>query len=312
MLKSGLLTRFRRFLQQSPVENVAAPAVGSLTSEDYWSRYNVTGHKNFQSSQESLRYFDWRTQQYFDYLKYMPVTGQDGKVVLDYGCGPGHDLVGFVEYSRPWRLIGMDVSRPSLEQAKHRLALHGAAPDLLHINEGTTRLPLPDASVDYIHCSGVLHHVPDPLWVLREFRRIMKPQGEVRIMVYNYDCIWLHLFAAYTVRFTQLSGRGLSVHEAFKRSTDTADCPISHAWTVEEVAKMCGEAGFASRHLGNAVSVREIAILPNRFEAILDADLEEEHRRFLLALTFDNRGVPYFRSNAAGIDGCYLLFPRVG
>ena len=26
----------------------------------------------------------------------MPVSGRDGDIVLDYGCGPGHDLVGFM------------------------------------------------------------------------------------------------------------------------------------------------------------------------------------------------------------------------
>lgn len=267
------------------------------------------GNRIFQSKEESLTYFHWRTEQYIDYLKYMPVAGYDGEIVLDYGCGPGHDLVGFVEYSRPVRLIGMDVSKPSLDQAAHRLGLHGAVPEFIHIDEDTARLPLSDAAVDYIHCSGVLHHVPDPVKVLREFRRILKADGCVRIMVYNYNCVWLHLFAAYTVRFTQSSGQGLSVQEAFKRSTDTAACPISHAWMADDVAELCLQSGFRSEHLGNAIAVRELAILQDRFEAVLVPELEEEHRRFLLGLTFDNRGVPYFKGQVAGIDACYLLRP---
>jgi hypothetical protein len=51
-------------------------------------------------------------------------------------------------------------------------------------------------------------------------------------------------------------------------------------------------------------------ILPKRFEAILNAELEQEHRRFLLGLTFDRRGLPYSGDKAAGIDACYLLEPR--
>lgn len=305
----SLLVKLRNCIWRPTELSARASANTTLRSQDYWSGYNVMGHRIFKSKQESLTYFHWRTEQYIDYLKYMPVAGHDGEIVLDYGCGPGHDLVGFVEYSRPLRLIGMDVSKPSLDQAAHRLGLHGAVPELVHIDEDTARLPLSDAAVDYIHCSGVLHHVPDPVKVLREFRRILKADGCVRIMVYNYNCVWLHLFAAYTVRFTQSSGQGLSVKEAFKRSTDTAACPISHAWLADDVAELCLQSGFRSEHLGNAMSVRELAILQDRFEAVLVPDLEVEHRRFLLGLTFDNRGVPYFEGQVAGIDACYLLRP---
>jgi SAM-dependent methyltransferase len=280
------------------------------TSQQFWSAYNVTEHRRFRDREESLRYFGWRSEQYFDYLAHMPVTGQDGKVVLDYGCGPGHDLVGFVEYSRPARLIGMDVSAASLREAEERLALHGARLELVRISEDIARLPLGDASVDYIHCSGVLHHVPDPMAVLKEFRRVLRPAGEARIMVYNYDSIWLHLHAAYILRFTRSNRRPETVREAFRKSTDTEDCPLSEAWTPADVADMAVRAGFACRHLGNAVSVRELMILPRRFEAVLSADLEDEHRRFLLGLTFDRRGLPYWQDKAAGIDACYLLEPR--
>jgi SAM-dependent methyltransferase len=277
------------------------------TSQEFWSAYNVTEHRRFRDREESLRYFWWRSEQYFDYLDHMPVEGQDGKVVLDYGCGPGHDLVGFVEYSKPSRIIGVDVSPASLSEARDRLALHGARAELVRIDESTARLPLPDASIDYVHCSGVLHHVPDPVAVLREFRRVLRPGGQGRIMVYNYESVWLHLYAAHMLRFADPDGHRRTVREAFRRSTDTEDCPISEAWTPAQVSDMSAEAGFACRHLGNAVSVHELVILPKRFDAILNADLEEEHRRFLLGLTFDRRGVPYQGDKAAGIDGCYSL-----
>jgi ubiquinone/menaquinone biosynthesis C-methylase UbiE len=280
------------------------------TSQEFWSAYNVTEHRRFRDREESLRYFGWRSEQYFDYLEHMPVTGQDGKVLLDYGCGPGHDLVGFVEYSKPARLIGMDVSAVSLREAEERLALHRAQPEMMRISESTARLPLPDASVDYVHCSGVLHHVPDPVGVLKEFRRVLRPDGQGRIMVYNYESVWLHLHAAHILRFTAPNGRQQTVREAFRRSTDTEDCPISEAWTPAQVSDMAAQAGFACRHLGNAVSVHELVILPKRFDAIVSPDLEEEHRRFLLGLTFDRRGLPYWGDKAAGIDACYLLEPR--
>ena len=58
-------------------------------NEAYWTRHNVTLHAAFPTVEASLEYFDWRNDQYPGYIDLMPVQGQDGKVVLDYGCGPG-------------------------------------------------------------------------------------------------------------------------------------------------------------------------------------------------------------------------------
>jgi ubiquinone/menaquinone biosynthesis C-methylase UbiE len=278
-----------------------------LTSQEYWTGYNVTDHRRFASGEESLAYFDWRSAQYYDYLALMPVAGFSGQTVLDYGCGPGHDLVGFAVHSPQARLIGVDVSPTSLDQARQRLALHGAAAELHHIDERDEQLPLETASIDYIHCSGVLHHVPDPVRVLQELRRVLRPGGRMRLMIYNYDSVWLHLFAAYLYGLKHPDAAGLSLPDAFRRITDSPDCPISHAWTPADVAGMARAAGFSATHLGNAVSVRELAILPQRFEAILDPELKAEHRNFLLGLTFNDRGMPCHNGQVAGLDGCYGL-----
>src|SRR5262245_40033991 len=156
-------------------------------NESYWTDHNVNNHQRVTTISESLAYFDGRNDQYPGYIDLMPVRGQDGRVVLDYGCGPGHDLVGFGHYSRPARLIGIDIAQSSLAEAKLRLDLHCIKADLIHITEADERLPLDDVSVDYLHSSGVVHHARDPHHVLREFRRVLKPGGVCRIMVYNYN-----------------------------------------------------------------------------------------------------------------------------
>src|SRR5687768_14872252 len=71
---------------------------------DYWTSHNVTAHLRFASAQESLDYFHWRNSQYPGYIDLMPMSGFDGRIILDFGCGPGHDLVGFGTYSKPARL----------------------------------------------------------------------------------------------------------------------------------------------------------------------------------------------------------------
>jgi SAM-dependent methyltransferase len=288
-------------------ENGAGP--GAVDNEAYWTGHNVTGHAAFPSAQASLDYLDWRNDQYPGYIELMPVGGQDGQVVLDYGCGPGNDLVGFGHYSRPARLIGADISARSLAEAKARLALHGIKAELVHLSEDSGRLPLADASVDYVHSSGVLHHLRDAGVVLREFRRVVRPGGRCRVMVYNYHSLWLHLYVAYVIQIKEGRYPGLGARAAFARTTDGPDCPIVRAYTADEFARLAEPCGFHCRYLGAAASAWEMSLLPERFAAVQSPRLPAEHRKFLLALRPDEAGYPRYAGQVAGIDGCFELTP---
>jgi ubiquinone/menaquinone biosynthesis C-methylase UbiE len=286
------------------------PAAGAAdTPARYWTQHNVTQHHAFSTAGESLEYFQWRNDQYVGYIEMLPVAGQDGKVVLDYGCGPGHDLVGFATASRPCRLIGLDVSTSSLAEARARLALHGEPVELVEHDETSPRLPFTDASIDYIHSSGVLHHLADPAAVLRELRRIVRPDGEMRAMVYNYDSIFLHLYVAYIVQIRQGRYPGETVRQAFSHVTDGPDCPIAGVYRPREFIDLAESCGWRAEHLGNATSILEIGLVPERCAAIPDRRLPAEHRRFLLELSFDTAGLPLWNGRHAGVDGCFRLTP---
>ncbi|MDR1360642.1 MAG: class I SAM-dependent methyltransferase [Deltaproteobacteria bacterium] len=275
-----------------------------LTVQEYWTGHNVTNHRVFASAEESLENFYWRSEQYINYLNLMPVTGYDGKIVLDFGCGPGHDLVGFGFFSKPARLIGYDVSASSLAEAGQRLKLHGIEAQLI-AGGGGADIPLDDAAVDVIHSSGVLHHVEDLPAILREFRRILKPGGEMRIMVYNYDSIFVHLYVPYILQIEQGLHAGLNLDDAFSRCTDGEFCPVSIAYRPEAFIALAREHGFAGGFSGAAVSMLEARLCAKRFDAIAEQRLEREHRLFLLDLTFDERGLPLYNGAYAGLDGCY-------
>jgi len=282
----------------------------ALAATGYWTKHNVTAHREFASPAESLEYFHWRNAQYFNYIDLMPVTGIDDQAVLDLGCGPGNDLVGFGLYSRPSVLIGVDVSASSLEQAEARIRLHGIKADLRRLDPSDPTLPCASGSIDFIHSSGVLHHVPDPEQTLRESRRILKNSGQMRVMVYNYSSLWLHLYVAYVKQIAEGFCKGMDVRDAFAKSTDGPDCPISRVYGNEEFIGLAERCGFRCEFLGTAISMWEMSILPRRFEALMSPELAQEHRDFLTALVFDDRGYPKYRGHYAGVDGCYLLTPQ--
>lgn len=276
-------------------------------STGYWTSYNVTRHQRFATAEASLDAFDWRSQQYFGYLELMPVAGHDGRAVLDYGCGPGHDLVGFSTFSRPSRLVGADVSSTSLAEARDRLALHQTPVELVQLGGQREPLPFPDASFDYIASSGVLHHVEDPVFTLSELRRVLRPGGELRVMIYNYDSVYLHLYVAYAMRIEEGRYADLELADAFRRLTDGPQCPISRAYTPAAWLDVARQAGLTGRHLGNAVSAEELHLLPKRFRAIQSPALAREHRHFLRELSFDARGIPLHDGQVAGIDAVFSL-----
>ena len=277
------------------------------TSEYYWSRHNVTGHYEFKSAEESTRFFDWRSMQYLGYLELMPVDRADGKMVLDYGCGPGHDLVGFTTRSNTKKLIGLDVSPTSIEEAKRRLSLHNSNVEFILLDENYTELPIADNSIDIIHSSGVLHHIKDLPKVLKELKRIMSDNGYMQVMVYNYDSIWLHLFTYYMKQIKDGILTNMSKREANSKFTDGYDCPISNCYKAEEFISIVESEGMKCEFTGAAISILEMKILHERFSALMSPKVDAETRNFLYDLTFNEKGLPLYNGQVAGLDACYRI-----
>jgi len=312
-VKQNQMTRLGRFTnkladigQQTPSDN--PPEDAAAKEAAYWTGHNVTRHRTFASAADSFAYFKWRNDQYFNYIELMPVAGFDNKAVLDFGCGPGHDLVGFSTMSRPDRLVGVDVSSTSLVEARERLAVHGKNIELLQLDPRSSEIPLASGSIDHIHSSGVLHHTPDPLALLKELRRVLRPDGTMNVMIYNYDSLWLHLYVAYVKQILEGLYVDEDVREAFRHTTDGIDCPISNVYRPDEWIALCAAAGFNAEFSGAAVSLWECSLLGRyRFDACMHEDLPIESRKFLLGLTLDPLGYPMHQGNYAGVDGCFHL-----
>lgn len=274
----------------------------------YWTNHNVTSHCKFTSKEESLEYFHWRNDQYFDYIDLMPVVGFDGKNVLDFGCGPGNDLVGLGTYSKCARLVGADISSSSVEEARARLSLHGILADVVLLKEDSAEaLPFEDQSFDHIHCSGVLHHTSEPIQILQQLKRLLKPNGTMNVMVYNFESIWVHLYVAYMRTLVEGLYEGEPLTEQFRHSTDGESCPISNCYRPDEWISICKSAGLNAKFTGAAISAFELSILDKRFAAIMDRRLPTESRKFLTSFEFNNKGIPKYNGATAGIDACFEL-----
>jgi SAM-dependent methyltransferase len=103
------------------------------------------------------------------------VASFEGLRVGDIGCG--YDA-GFARtlLARVERLVLLDVAlAPDLKEHPKVSAVEGLLPEAISV--------VPDQSLDVVVCNSVLEHLWDPVAVLREFHRVLVPDGTVLINV---------------------------------------------------------------------------------------------------------------------------------
>jgi SAM-dependent methyltransferase len=138
--------------------------------------------------------------------------GQKGPV-LDLGCGHGF----WMHYmaARGMRAVGLE---PEVDRVAN------AAGDGPVMAGDGARLPLRDASVGLVWCIHVLHHLADPIRVLAEIRRVLRPGG--------------HLVLAETVEDHPVIRVGRRIHPEWD------GVPVLSKFTATAILGLVEGAGF--------------------------------------------------------------------
>jgi len=100
----------------------------------------------------------------------------DGGMVLDLGCGDG--LFTHLMAQQQLEAIGIDVEASAIEQAKAKTRgqpYAGNAPQFIATDGGA--LPFEDDSMQAVAMFDVIEHLPNPIALLREVARVLKPSG---------------------------------------------------------------------------------------------------------------------------------------
>jgi ArsR family transcriptional regulator len=125
------------------------------------------------------RWDEVREQLFGPTANLLPMLGliQEDWVVADLGVGTG----ALAETLAPFaaRVIGVDRSEQMLAAAAHRL---GGVPNVELRRGDLEQLPIEDDELDVAVMALVLHYVVDPLAVLSEVRRTLKPKGRLLLM----------------------------------------------------------------------------------------------------------------------------------
>lgn len=146
--------------------------------------------------------------------------------LLDAACGTGLLLEHLIHLIPQAEVHGIDESEEMLSQALRLLEKHPHAHFLqvpLSI-EALAGLPYVPASFDVITCTNAFHYLKDPVGVLREFKQLLAPQGQLVIEDYarrGFPFPW----------------------RLFEWKIKRSDSQHIRAYTLSEAQDLCQQAG---------------------------------------------------------------------
>jgi ubiquinone/menaquinone biosynthesis C-methylase UbiE len=197
--------------------------------KDFWEQGAPMAFIGESMSYEEKRKFRYSLQDYMhEVFKFENFAG---KKVLEIGCGSGIDTA---EFARNGALVtGTDFTERSVRSTKELLEEANLPATVRQAD--ATNLPFDDNTFDCVYSFGVLHHIPDVEKALAEIKRVLKPGGQVMVMLYHRDSLLYGYSIVYLrgIRGKQLEK--LSMDELLaKYSERKEDNPYTRVYTREE------------------------------------------------------------------------------
>lgn len=101
-----------------------------------------------------------------------------GDTVLDVACGHGNFTAAIARRAAPGLVLGLDISRPMLEQAARRMHREGLD-NVLFIRGDVHNLPFRSGTIAKVNCSGGFCQFPDLDGAIDNIHRVLSPGGRL-------------------------------------------------------------------------------------------------------------------------------------
>src|SRR4051812_6741817 len=158
---------------------------------DFWNELNcdtqVAAAEKFSLPYfKQIEAFRYRDQPFIH--AFAQFTRYHRKRVLEVGFGAGTDFIQWLRAGA--QASGIDLTPEALENLSHRIAAYQLpAPEKIAVGDAEN-LQFPSDSFDLGYSFGVLHHSPDTEKAIAELVRVVRPGGEIKIMLYNRHSIY--------------------------------------------------------------------------------------------------------------------------
>ncbi|MFS4460903.1 methyltransferase domain-containing protein [Bdellovibrio sp. HCB2-146] len=115
-----------------------------------------------------------------EYTVYQNINFSNCKDLLEVGCGVGAQSEILLRRFPDLKLTGIDRSNKQLSAARHRLSAVPGAENRFELHQmDATAMTFQANSFDGAFLCWILEHVPDPIRVLSEVRRVLRPGSVV-------------------------------------------------------------------------------------------------------------------------------------
>lgn len=110
-----------------------------------------------------------------DLLAVCPQPGD----VLDLGTGTAQIPIELCRRAPDCRVMAADAAQSMLELARYNVEAHSLIERIQLVQVDAKKLGYPDGMFDTVMSNSIVHHIPNPLQVLAEAVRVVKPAGRL-------------------------------------------------------------------------------------------------------------------------------------
>lgn len=142
-----------------------------------------------------------------------------GKEVLEIGCGIGTDSINFARHGAKLTII--ELSESSLNITKQRFQVFGLQATFIRANAEHLSFYVNKEHFDLVYSFGVIHHTPRPQAVIAEIDKVLKPGGELRLMLYS-----------------KYSTKNLMIHMGRAQPEAKRGCPLALALSKRDIKNL--------------------------------------------------------------------------
>lgn len=174
----------------------------------------------------------------------LKLTPED--TVLDVGCASGRQV--FMAAAVAKKAVGVDIAQSFIDVANAH-AKETSTTNAEFVRVEGEHMPFPDGTFTKLICSEVVEHIPDPLPLLAEIKRVLVPGGLVVFTVPNLNSrgtLWKRMLYGFKeppfTPMTDFSMEGIKDH---------GDAHV-HQFTIRRFRTLIESAGFSTVYTGGA------------------------------------------------------------